>query len=67
MLKKEHETLRETVERWSRERPAAAGNFGALLDLFERANYSPEVIADKDWQSVYTEALRLRKSLKSGK
>ncbi|WNS46768.1 transglutaminase domain-containing protein [Paenibacillus sp. MMS20-IR301] len=67
MLKKEHETLRESVERWSRERPAAAGSFKALLDLFERANYSPEVIADKDWLSVYTEALRLRKNMKSGK
>jgi transglutaminase-like putative cysteine protease len=67
MLKKEHETLRESVERWSRERPAAAGNFAALLAMFERANYSPEVIADKDWLSVYTEALRLRKSMKSVK
>jgi hypothetical protein len=35
--------------------------------MFERANYSPEVIEDKDWHSVYTEALRLRKSMKSGK
>lgn len=67
MLKKEHETLRESVERWSRERPAAAGNLTVLLGLFERANYSPDVIGDKDWHSVYTEALRLRKSMKSGK
>lgn len=67
MLKKEHETLRESVERWGRERPAAAGNLAILLGLFERANYSPEVIEDKDWHSVYTEALRLRKSMKSGK
>ena len=67
MLKKEHETLRESVERWSRERPAAAGNLTVLLGLFERANYSPDVIEDKDWHSVYTEALRLRKSMKSGK
>lgn len=67
MLKEEHETLREAVGRWSRERPEASGNMAALLAMFERANYSPEVIEDKDWQSVYTEALRLRKSLKSGK
>lgn len=67
MLKKEHETLRESVERWSLERPAAAGNLSTLLGMFERANYSPEVIEDKDWHSVYTEALRLRKSMKSGK
>ncbi|WP_342423894.1 transglutaminase-like domain-containing protein [Paenibacillus sp. FSL E2-0178] len=67
MLKKEHETLRESVERWSLERPAAAVNLSTLLGMFERANYSPEVIEDKDWHSVYTEALRLRKSMKSGK
>lgn len=67
MLKKEHETLRESVARWSVERPQAAGSLAALLKMFERANYSPEVIEDKDWHSVYTEALRLRKSMKSGK
>ncbi|MCE3199661.1 DUF4129 domain-containing transglutaminase family protein [Paenibacillus sonchi] len=67
MLKEEHETLRESVDRWSHERPAASGNLTALLRMFERAKYSPEVIEDKDWRSVYTEALRLRKSIKSGK
>lgn len=67
MLKKEHETLRESVARWSVERPQAEGSLAALLKMFERANYSPEVIEDKDWHSVYTEALRLRKSMKSGK
>ncbi|QUL56424.1 transglutaminase domain-containing protein [Paenibacillus tritici] len=67
MLKKEHETLRESVERWSRERPASAESFAALLGMYERANYSPEVIEDKDWHSVYTEALRLRKNMKSGR
>ncbi|ETT72426.1 transglutaminase [Paenibacillus sp. FSL R7-277] len=67
MLKKEHETLRESVARWSVERPQAAGSLAALLKMFERANYSPEVIEDKDWHSVYTEALRLRKIMKSGK
>lgn len=65
MLKEEHETLRESVDRWRQERPAAAGNLSALLGMFERAKYSPEVVEDKDWRSVYTEALRLRKSIKS--
>ncbi|MBW4085546.1 transglutaminase domain-containing protein [Paenibacillus sp. S150] len=67
MLKEEHETLRESVDRWRHERPAASGNLTKLLQMFERAKYSPEVIEDKDWRSVYTEALRLRKSIKSGK
>ncbi|OKP96047.1 transglutaminase domain-containing protein [Paenibacillus sp. P46E] len=67
MLKEEHETLRESVDRWRHERPAASGSLTALLGMFERAKYSPEVIEDKDWRSVYTEALRLRKSIKSGK
>ncbi|MHA6531335.1 DUF4129 domain-containing transglutaminase family protein [Paenibacillus sp. BAC0078] len=67
MLKEEHETLRESVDRWRQERPASAGNLSALLGMFERAKYSPEVVEDKDWRSVYTEALRLRKSIKSGK
>jgi transglutaminase-like putative cysteine protease len=64
MLKEEHETLRESVDRWSAERPEAAGIFASLLRMFEQAKYSPEVIEDKDWRSVYTEALRLRKSLR---
>ncbi|UQZ35592.1 transglutaminase [Paenibacillus sp. PK3_47] len=67
MLKEEHETLRESVNRWSAERPASAGIFASLLSMFEQAKYSPEVIEDKDWRSVYTEALRLRKSLRSDK
>lgn len=64
MLKEEHETLREAVGRWSRETPEAAGSFTSLLHLFEQAQYSPDIIKDKDWHSVYTEALQLQRSLK---
>lgn len=64
MLKEEHETLREAVGRWSRETPEAAGSFSSLLYLFEQAKYSPDIIKDKDWYSVYTEALQLQRSLK---
>lgn len=64
MLKEEHETLREAVSRWSRETPEAAGSFTSLLRLFEQAKYSPDIIEDKDWRSVYTEALQLQRSLK---
>lgn len=67
MLKEEHETLRESVARWSRERPAAAESLASLLQMFEKAKYSPDVIEDKDWRSVYTEALRLHGLLKSDK
>ncbi|AIQ11984.1 transglutaminase TgpA family protein [Paenibacillus durus] len=59
-----HETLRESVSRWKGERPGASESLSALLGWFEKAKYSPEVIEDKDWQAVYTEALRLRKSVK---
>ncbi|MRN52245.1 transglutaminase [Paenibacillus sp. LC-T2] len=65
LTKEEHETLREAVGRWSRERPAIAEILYSLLVLFEQAKYSPDVIEDKDWRRVYTEALRLRKSMKS--
>ncbi|CAH1207311.1 hypothetical protein PAECIP111892_02845 [Paenibacillus auburnensis] len=65
MLKEEHETLREAVGRWSRETPEAAGSLSSLLRLFEQAKYSPDVIEDKDWRSVYTEALRLQRSLRT--
>ncbi|WP_239004797.1 transglutaminase-like domain-containing protein [Paenibacillus tepidiphilus] len=65
MLKEEHETLRESVSRWSRERPAAAASLAELLRIFERASYSPEIIEDKDWHSVYTEALQLKRSLRA--
>ncbi|BCG58179.1 transglutaminase TgpA family protein [Paenibacillus sp. URB8-2] len=61
--REKHETLRESVFRWSGERPGASAALVALLGWFEKAKYSPEVIEDKDWQSVYTEALRLRKNL----
>ncbi|MNE62329.1 hypothetical protein D3C80_1576020 [compost metagenome] len=65
MLKEEHETLREAVGRWSLETPEAAGSLSSLLRLFEQAKYSPDVIEDKDWRSVYTEALRLQRSLRT--
>ncbi|OMD67247.1 transglutaminase [Paenibacillus odorifer] len=67
MLKEEHETLREAVDRWSGERPAVADHLYSLLTMFEKAKYSPEVIEDKDWQSVYTEALWVRRKMRSKK
>lgn len=67
MMKEEHETLREAVVRWSQERPAVANHLSSLLTMFEQAKYSPDVIEDKDWQSVYTEALRLRRTIRSKK
>lgn len=67
MIKEEHETLREAVVRWSQERPAVANRLSSLLTMFEQAKYSPDVIEDKDWQSVYTEALRLRRTIRSKK
>ncbi|MDQ0192031.1 DUF4129 domain-containing transglutaminase family protein [Paenibacillus wynnii] len=66
-VREEHETLRESVEHWSQKRPELTGVLRILLEIFEKAQYSPDVIEDKDWHNVYTEALRLRKSLKSGK
>lgn len=65
MTKEPFETLRESVHRWSTEQPRAGENLKVLLEQFERAKYSPEVIGDKDWKSVYTEALRLRKALRA--
>ncbi|WP_379136248.1 DUF4129 domain-containing transglutaminase family protein [Paenibacillus sp. sgz500958] len=62
-----HETLRESAGRWKQKQPLISNNLTILLELFEKAQYSPEVIADKDWHYVYTEALRLRKSLRSRK
>ncbi len=67
MMKEEHETLREAVARWNQERPAVANHLSSLLTMFEQAKYSPDVIEDKDWQSVYTEALRLRRTIRSKK
>lgn len=58
------ETLRESVGRWSAERPGVSDSLSMLLGTFEKARYSPETAQDKDWQAVYTEALRLRKKLR---
>jgi transglutaminase-like putative cysteine protease len=67
MMKEEHETLREAVERWTQERPVMADSLISLLAMFEQAKYSPDVIEDKDWHSVYTVALRLRRTMRSKK
>lgn len=67
MIKEEHETLREAVVRWSEVRPSVADQLTSLLAMFEQAKYSPDVIKDKDWLSVYTEALRLRRQIRTEK
>ncbi|MBE9915540.1 DUF4129 domain-containing protein [Paenibacillus donghaensis] len=61
-----HETLRESVGRWNRERPALAPSLNALLMLFEKARYSPASISEAEWRTVYAHSRELRAALKHG-
>lgn len=59
------ETLRESVNRWSQAKPAAAATLQELLAMFERTRYSPASVTSDDWKAVYETASKLRKELKA--
>ncbi|NUU77816.1 transglutaminase TgpA family protein [Paenibacillus xylanilyticus] len=59
------ETLRESVNRWSQAKPAAAATLHELLAMFEQTRYSPASVTSDDWKAVYETALKLRKELKA--
>lgn len=55
-----HETLRETVLRWSAERPELDAKLQTLLQQFEQAKYSSLSVGEEDWK----ETRRLTRELK---
>ncbi|WP_342414953.1 transglutaminase domain-containing protein [Paenibacillus sp. FSL R10-2782] len=56
-----HETLRESVGRWSVESPERAPILHLLLELFEQARYSPSSVTAEDWRKVRQQAALLHK------
>lgn len=56
-----HETLRESVGRWSVESPERASILHLLLEKFEQARYSPSSVTAEDWRKVRQQAALLHK------
>ncbi|MFE5322927.1 DUF3488 and DUF4129 domain-containing transglutaminase family protein [Paenibacillus sp. NPDC056579] len=56
----EHETMRETVRRWSQESKWMRADLEHILTVFEKAKYSKEEITEEDWQSTASIVEKLR-------
>jgi Transglutaminase-like enzymes, putative cysteine proteases len=59
----EHETLRETVRRWSERRRSLAGDFQDVLAVFERAKYGGRPIADEEVRQFAAKVKLIRERL----
>ncbi|MDQ1235095.1 transglutaminase-like putative cysteine protease [Paenibacillus sp. SORGH_AS306] len=61
MDRRSYETLRESVSRWEEVRPDLAAQLTPLLELFEKAKYSPDQITEEEWTSMQHHLQNLRK------
>jgi len=59
----EHETLRETIRRWSERRRSLAEDFQEVLALFERAKYGGRPVADEDVRRFAAKVKLIRERL----
>jgi len=59
----EHETLRETIRRWSERRRSLAEDFQEVLALFERAKYGGRPVADEDVRRFAAKVRLIRERL----
>lgn len=64
MVRQEHETLRESVRRWTTSHPELEPLLRSLLLQFEAARYSPAQVKEEQWRSVQHDAEKLKKRLK---
>lgn len=48
----DHETMRESFQRWTLEQPQLSEPLNLLLLRFEKANYSPDAVTFEEWRSV---------------
>ncbi|OAB34015.1 DUF4129 domain-containing transglutaminase family protein [Paenibacillus glacialis] len=60
-----HETLRESVMKWQVSNPNLEPSLSSLLQLFEKARYSPEAIASDEWRTVQKVTEQLKVSLRA--
>ncbi|GIO58593.1 transglutaminase TgpA family protein [Paenibacillus cineris] len=58
------ETLRESVSRWEGRSPALGSFLEPLLQLFEKARYSPSSVSESEWRSVHAHAKELKAAMK---
>jgi transglutaminase-like putative cysteine protease len=59
----EHETLRETVRRWSERRRSLAEDFQEVLAVFERAKYGGRPVAEEDVRRFAAKVKLIRERL----
>ncbi len=64
MRRENHETLRESVIKWQTSAPNLEPSLSSLLQLFEKARYSPEAIASDEWRTVQKVTEQLKVSLR---
>lgn len=60
MTRNQDQTLREAVMGWERNMPVLEGSLTPLLQLFEKARYSPETVSVEDWRKVRSCTIQLK-------
>ncbi|MEC0091811.1 DUF4129 domain-containing transglutaminase family protein [Paenibacillus macquariensis] len=65
MTREKHETLREVVMKWQTSAPNLEPSLSSLLQLFEKARYSPETIASDEWRVAQKIEEQLKVSLRA--
>ncbi|MGF7046046.1 hypothetical protein J2T13_000508 [Paenibacillus sp. DS2015] len=63
MTRNQDQTLREAVASWEQSTPELAGTLTPLLQLFEKARYSPEAVSMEDWRKVRSYTVQLKDTL----
>ncbi|WP_438346925.1 DUF4129 domain-containing transglutaminase family protein [Paenibacillus sp. FA6] len=65
MIREQHDTLRESVVKWKKDAPTLERLLMSLLELFEKAKYSPEAVAAGEWCEVQRVADQLKQAIRA--
>ncbi|MFD3258337.1 transglutaminase domain-containing protein [Paenibacillus lentus] len=65
LYREEHETMRESFDRWGLKQPEWAHLLQPLLLSFEKANYSPKAVSPEDWKEVKELSRELCKAVRA--
>ncbi|WP_442603651.1 DUF4129 domain-containing transglutaminase family protein [Paenibacillus sp. KN14-4R] len=63
-IRHEHETMRETLMRWSNQSIWLKADLERLLQLFESSKYSGESLTREDWVHAHKTMIKLRTAMK---
>ncbi|MCR8645738.1 transglutaminase domain-containing protein [Paenibacillus sp. N1-5-1-14] len=63
-VRHEHETMRETLLRWSVQSKWLSHDLEKLLGLFEKSKYSCQTLTRDDWVTAHKTILKLRTAMK---